>query len=78
LARIYRILKEAFEAGILIDKEFMRKTAKLVQTHTHTGNIKSTLEVYEIDENTLRKLEESSSSDTEKVFNLLRSIGTHL
>jgi type I restriction enzyme R subunit len=78
LARIYRILKEAFEAGILIDKEFMRKTAKLVQTHTHTGNIKSTLEVYEIDENTLRKLEESSSSDTEKVFNLLRSIGATL
>jgi len=60
---------------LIIDKEFTRKTAKLVQKHTKTEKIKSTLDIYEINEHTLKKLEESNASDTEKVFNLLKSIG---
>jgi hypothetical protein len=32
------------------------------------------LEIYEIDENTLKRIEEDNSSDTEKVFNLIMSI----
>ncbi|RLJ03184.1 MAG: type I restriction endonuclease subunit R, partial [Candidatus Aenigmatarchaeota archaeon] len=75
LSRIYKILKEAYEPGLIIDKEFTRKTAKLVQKHTKTKKIKSTLDIYEINEHTLKKLEESNASDTEKVFNLLKSIG---
>lgn len=75
LARMYKILKEAYEPGILVDKEFSRKTAKLVQEHTHSGKIKSTLDIYEINEKTIKKLEENTASDTEKIFNLLRSIG---
>ncbi|MEM3626330.1 MAG: type I restriction endonuclease subunit R [Candidatus Micrarchaeaceae archaeon] len=74
LARMYRIVKEAYESGISIDKEFTRKTAQLVQEHTKSGAIKSSLEIYEIDEETVKKIEESKASDTEKVFNLLRSI----
>jgi type I restriction enzyme R subunit len=74
LTRIYKILKEAYEPGLVVDKEFTRKTARLVQEHTKTEKIKSTLEIYEINENTLKKLEESNASDTEKVFNLLKSI----
>lgn len=75
LSRMYRILREAYEGGVLIDREFTRKTARLVQEHTHTGPIESSLEIYEIDEDTLQKIEESKASDTEKIFNLLRSIG---
>jgi type I restriction enzyme R subunit len=74
LSRIYKILRENYERGISIDKEFTKKTAKLVQEYTKSGKIKSTLDVYEIDEKTLRKIEESGASDTEKIFNLLRSI----
>lgn len=74
LARMYRILKEAYEPGIIIDKEFSKKTALLVQEHTKSGAIKAVLDIYEINEDTLRKLEESNASDTEKVFNLLKSI----
>jgi len=74
LARMYRIVKEAYEPGISVDKEFTRKTAQLVQQYTKSGAIKPTLEIYEIDEKTIRKIEESEASDTEKVFNLLRSI----
>jgi type I restriction enzyme R subunit len=74
LTRMCRILKEAYEPSLIIDREFARKTAQLVQKHTKSGQIKSTLDIYEIDERTLKKLEKSSASDTEKVFNLLKSI----
>jgi type I restriction enzyme R subunit len=75
LAWMYKILRVAYEPGVMVDKEFARKTAKLVQEHTETGEIKSTLDIYEINGDTLKKLEKDKASDTEKVFNLLRSIG---
>lgn len=74
LTSMYRILREAYELGIKIDKAFSRKTAKLVQEHTKTDAIKATLDVYEINGDTLRKIEASKASDTEKVFNLLKSL----
>ncbi len=74
LTRMYRLLKEAYEPGVIIDKEFTRKTAKLVQEHTKSGRIKSTLDVYEINEDTLKKIDESNASNTEKVFNLIKTI----
>jgi type I restriction enzyme R subunit len=74
LARMYRILREAYEPGAAVDREFSRKTARLVQERTESGAIKPALEVYEINEATLRKIEQSKASDTEKVFNLLKSI----
>ena len=74
LSRIYKILREAFDPGIPIDKDFLRKTAKLVQEHTKSGVIQPTLDIYEINEETLKKIEESKASDTEKIFNLLKGI----
>jgi len=70
---MYGIVRDAYDT-ILIDREFSRKTAKLVQDHTKSGTIQPTLDIYELDGDTLRKIEESSASDTEKVFNLLKSI----
>lgn len=74
ISRMIKILKEAYEPSMMIDREFARKTAKLVQDNTKLGKIRSSLDVYEIDQNTLKKLDKSQSSDTEKVFNLLKSI----
>ncbi|NWF76769.1 MAG: type I restriction endonuclease subunit R [Nitrospirae bacterium] len=74
LTRFYRILKEAYDPGISIDRDFLRKTVKLVQEHTESGAIKPALEIYEINEETLKKIEESKASDTEKIFNLIKSI----
>lgn len=74
LSQMYRILKEAYEPTPLLDQDFLRKTKKLVQEHTQTSSIKPDLEVYEIDGETLKKLEESGQSDSEKVMNLIRSI----
>ncbi len=74
LARMYRIVREAYDHNPMIDREFSRKTAQLVQRHTSTSNIRSAIDVYEIDGDTIRKIEESNASTTEKVFNLLKSI----
>ncbi len=78
LARIYKILKEAYDSNTPIDKEFAKKTAQLVQQHTKIAGIKATFDIYEINEDTLRKLEESKVSDTEKIFNLVKSIQEHI
>jgi len=75
LARMFRILREAYEPGTLIDKEFTRKTAKLVQQYTTSGQIRASLEIYEINGDTIKKIEQDKITDTEKVFNLLKSIG---
>jgi type I restriction enzyme R subunit len=74
LLRMYKIVRENYERGTLIDKMFTRKTALLVQKHTTSSDIRPTLEVCEINETTLRRIEESKASETEKVFNLIKSI----
>ncbi len=78
LAIIYKILKEAYDSNTPVDKEFTKKTAQLVQQHTKIAGIKATFDIYEINEDTLRKLEESKVSDTEKIFNLVKSIQEHI
>jgi len=74
LTDMYGILRAAYEPSIGVDKEFLRKTAKLVQEHTRSGKIKAGLDIYEINETTLELLEKKAASKTEKVFNLLVSI----
>ncbi|MGY4687477.1 type I restriction endonuclease subunit R [Petrotoga sp. DB-2] len=74
LSRMYKILKNAYEKGVTVDEEFTEKTKKLIQKYTKNSKIKDTLEVFVIDEYTLKKIEESNASDVEKVFNLYKSI----
>ncbi|HQG37331.1 MAG TPA: HsdR family type I site-specific deoxyribonuclease [Bacteroidales bacterium] len=74
VSRMYKILKENYDRGTIIDRELTGKTAMLVREYTRSDVIGPTLDVYEIDENTLRRIEESKASDTEKIFNLIKSI----
>lgn len=76
LWRIYRLLREAFEPGVQVDREFQRKTEALVREHTHSSAIRESLEVYEINEELLGKITASDQSDTVKVFNYVKSIET--
>jgi len=73
LSRMYKVLRAAYDS-VFVDKELTRKTEKLVQEHTHTGKIQDTLQTYEINENLLQVLAQDDTSDTVKVFNLLKSI----
>ncbi len=74
ISRMYKIVRENYDRGILIDRDFTKKTAFLVQQYTTGSAIGPTLEVCEINEETLKRIEESKASDTEKVFNLIKSI----
>jgi type I restriction enzyme R subunit len=74
LTIMYKVVKENYERGTTINRELTRKTAQLVQNHTKGGIIEPALDVYDINENTLKKIEESNASETEKVFNLIKSI----
>jgi type I restriction enzyme R subunit len=73
LTSIYKLLRSAFDS-VIVDHELTRKTARLVQEHTHGGAIQDTLDIYEINENLLEKLAKDDTPDTVKVFNLLKSI----
>jgi type I restriction enzyme, R subunit len=77
LARMYAILKEAYDRGLL-DRELSRKVGELVREHTKSGAFQPAIEVFRIDEDTLRKLEDSRIPDTKKVFNLLKSLNKHV
>jgi type I restriction enzyme R subunit len=74
LSRLYQVLRAAYDAGITIDREFSRKTARLVQEKTHGSPIHEPTATYEITENTLKALEASDAPDTVKVFNLVKAL----
>jgi len=75
LSRIYWWLRAYFEPGITVDRELSRKTALLVREHTQSGEIEDPLEIYEINESLLDRMHaDTDTSDTVKVFNILKSI----
>jgi type I restriction enzyme R subunit len=74
LSRIVRLLREAYEPGLSVDRDFQRKTETLVRQQVETGPIRDTLEVYEINENLLERIAASDQADTVKVFNYVKSI----
>jgi type I restriction enzyme, R subunit len=75
LAKMYRMVRENFDPGISIDREFSRKVARLVQDHTLSSEIGAPAGIYEINDKVLRYIEEQPVSDIEKVFNLSKGIG---
>lgn len=75
LSRLYRLLRSAYDS-VFVDHELTRKTARLVQEHTHGGAIQDTLAVYEINDGLLERLAQDDTPETVKVFNLLKSIQT--
>jgi len=74
LSRIVRLLREAYEPGVSVDRDFQRKTEALVRQRVESGAIRDTLEVYEINEHLLEKIAASEQPDTVRVFNSARSI----
>ena len=76
LTAMVQMLREAYEPspGGGWGPEVLRKTAALVQKHTHGGAIRGAVEVYEINADLLRRLEASRKPPTVEVFNLVKSI----
>ncbi|MGQ9780410.1 MAG: type I restriction endonuclease subunit R [Bacillota bacterium] len=76
LARMYRMLRSNYEPGIQVDRDFLRKTARLVQEHTETGAIQVPAGLCRLDAMTLAKIAGEKIPDTVKVFNLLQALRT--
>ncbi|HOG45932.1 MAG TPA: HsdR family type I site-specific deoxyribonuclease [Anaerolineae bacterium] len=75
LSQMYGLVRSAFERHVLVDREFLRKTAGLVQAHTATPAIVDPKKLHRIDGQVLQKLADEETADTVKVFNLVKALG---
>jgi len=75
LAYMYRVLRNAYEPKVDVDKSFLRKTAEIVQRNTHTLTLDILSETYEITPETLEALLAAKHKpETVRMFNLLNTI----
>lgn len=74
LAEMYRLLRSAYEPHVQVDRSFLRKTAAIVQQHTHTHTLAEPQVTYTINPTTLLALLAEEKPETLKVFNLLKAI----
>ena len=74
LSEIYAIVRNAFAKKIDVDREFLRKTNDLVKEHIDIDKVKGGMELFAIDEGTLKKIKDKGKSDNVKVINLIKSI----
>jgi type I restriction enzyme R subunit len=74
LLRIFHLVRAAYERGQPVDKEFLRKTARLVQEHTQTGLIEPPTQFQTVTAEALEAMARRHQPDTVKVFNLLKAL----
>jgi type I restriction enzyme R subunit len=74
LSRIHQVVRANYERGVPVDKAFLRKTARLVQKHTQTGEVHEPGEVHKLTAEALEKIANENKPDTVKVFNLLKAL----
>jgi type I restriction enzyme R subunit len=72
LAEMYQLLRASLDPHVILDRAFLRKTAKLVQDRTHTGQITDPGKVYELGEQAITVLVGADRPDIIKVFNLVK------
>jgi type I restriction enzyme R subunit len=78
LAEMLRLVRASYERGVPVDRSFLRKTARLVQEQTRSGEIAEASRVYALDEATLARIAADVEPDTVKVFNLLKALHDHV
>ena len=75
LATLYGLIRNAHSnRPSYIDKEFTTKTRKLLQEHTEGDLFALPNAVYELNETTLREMDQSDTSDAVKVINLRKAL----
>jgi len=74
LSEIYQVLRSNYEARPIASLDFLKKTAALVQEHTHGYMVREPTMVYGLDVETLGRLAQEDAPDAVKVFNLLKAI----
>ena len=72
LATLYGLIRSIYSDRTYVDKELTAKTQKLLQTHTEGDLFGLPDTVYELNETTLKEIDQSDASDTVKVLNLAK------
>jgi len=78
LSQIYHIVLNAFYKRASVDREFLQKTKNLVQDKVGLYDLHGGMDVYEINESTLKKIKEKGKNNNTKVINLIKSIKTYV
>ncbi len=73
LGRMYRVLRECYDRGSPVDKDFLRKTANLVQEHTDTGTIQAPDKIHRLDTQTLEQIAGARQTGHGQGFQLAQS-----
>jgi type I restriction enzyme R subunit len=78
LSQMFLLVRASYERGVPVDKSFLRKTARLVQEQTSSGQISEPTRVWALDQSSLEKIAAANQPDTVKVFNLLKALHDHV
>jgi type I restriction enzyme R subunit len=76
LARMYQVVRAAYEPNVSVDKSFLRKTAALVQRQTETTMLVDPERIVQLSPEALQHIAHAATSDTVKVFNLVKALET--
>lgn len=71
---IYQIVRNAYAKRIQVDREFQRKTNELIQEKIGMSNLQQVNEFFEINEETIKKIQDTQDNDNTRVINLVKSI----
>ena len=74
LSAIYQIVRNAYARRIQVDREFQRKTNELIQNKIGMSNLQQVNEFFEINEETIKKIQDTQKNDNTRVINLVKSI----
>ncbi len=74
LLRMFQLLRSAFERGQPVDREFLRKTARLVREHTQTGAIGPLTQYQTVTADALEAIARGHQPATVKVVSLLKAL----
>jgi len=78
LTRMFHTMRSNYERGVPVERSFLRKTARLVQEQTSSGEVAELGPVYELNSGTLERIAAADQPDTVKVFGLLKSLHEHV
>ncbi len=74
LTAIYEVVRKAYTRTVMVDREFQRKTAILVQEHVSAYTTQEPFELVRIDAQTIEHIQKKESGQGTKVINLVKSI----
>ncbi len=74
LSAIYLVVRNAYAKRVQVDREFQRKTNELIQNKIGMSNLQQVNEFFEINEETIKKIQDTQDNDNTRVINLVKSI----